>query len=452
MINRINLHAEQAAVGAVIVNSETLDDVLDIASIDDFTSPQHQRILRKAQELREKVGSADELSICMGLADGFPDDVAYAVELAQNTSSSANHKAYATVVRDRAQFRAIDSAIGEAGEAVGMAETPQEAAEAAQAKITAIDLAKGDCAIQSAKQAAKEMIKNLEDRFESRNSGKLGGLATGFKDVDDRLDGLRAGALIVVAGRPAMGKSVYGVQVAQNAAIVEGKNVLFFSLEMPSCEVIERMAASVGRIPYSKIRDASLFENYTPNLQAAVGKINNSKLKIIDTPSIHINQIKAYSRKVHRKSPVDLIVIDHISIAVGDGHSREREMASITGGLKALSKELKCPVMALCQLNRSVEQTPDKKPMMQHLRDSGSIEQDADIIQFLFREEYYFPDTDNKGILQVNTAKFRGGEGGVDYLHADFAHMSIGNLDNYRPQDVDQSGSYNPKGGFNIAG
>ena len=452
MINRISLEAEQAAVGAVIINSEILDELLEIASIDDFTSPIHQRILRAAQKLRERFGTADDTAICMALADDNQEDVGYAIELANSTGSSANYKSYSRVVRDRAQFRSIDSAIVEAGQLVTDAETPADAAEAAQSKITGIDLAKGDCAIQSAAQAAKEMIKNLEDRFQSRNSGELGGLATGFNDVDSRLDGLRAGALIVVAGRPAMGKSVYGVKVAENAAITHGKNVLFFSLEMPSCEVIERMAASVGRIPYSKIRDASCFEDYSQNLIAAIGRIKNSTLKIIDTPSIHINQIKAYSRKVHRKQPIDLIVVDHISIAAGDGHSREREMASITGGLKALAKELKCPVVALCQLNRSVEQKPDRKPEMQHLRDSGSIEQDADIIQFLFREEYYFPDTDNKGILEVITAKFRGGESGTDYLHADFAHMSIGNLDNYRPEDVSQTGSYNPKAGFNIGG
>jgi replicative DNA helicase len=452
MINRISLEAEQAAIGAVIVNSEILDEMLEITSIEDFTSPIHQRILRATLELRERFGTADDTAICMALADGGQEDVIYAVEMAQNTVSSSNYKSYAKIVRERAQFRAIDSAVMEAGQLVSAAKTPQDASDQAQSKISGLDLAKGDCAIQSAAQAAKEMIKNLEARFQSRNSGELGGLATGFKDVDERLDGLRAGALIVVAGRPAMGKSVYGVQVAQSAAINNDKNVLFFSLEMPSCEVVERMAASIGRIPYSMIRDASCFQDYDQNLIAAVGRINRSKLKIIDTPSIHINQIKAYSRKVHRKDPIDLIVVDHISIATGDGHSREREMASITGGLKALAKELKCPVVALCQLNRSVEQKPDRKPEMQHLRDSGSIEQDADIIQFLFREEYYFPDTDNKGILQVNTAKFRGGEGGIDYLHADFAHMSIGNLDNYRPQDVDQTGSFNPKGGFNIGG
>ncbi len=346
MISRISIEAEQAAVGAVLINSEVLDDILDIAGIDDFTSGVHQRILRKAQELRNGTGTADTTTICVELSEN-PDDVNYAVDIASNTPSTANHKTYARIVREKAKLRAVDSAIIEAGDAANTSETAQEAAEAAQSKLSNLDLSKGEDAVQSAAQAAKSMILLLQERYEAKKRGCLGGLSTGLTDIDNRLDGLRDGALIVAAGRPGMGKSVYGGKLAETAAIRDGKHVLFFSLEMPSEEVIERMAASVGRIPYSQIRDSSCLDNYNQHLTVAIGKIKDSNLKIIDTPSIHINQIKSYTRKVNRKQHVDLVVVDHISIASGDGNNREREMASITGGLKALAKEIKCPVVAL---------------------------------------------------------------------------------------------------------
>lgn len=443
MIDRVSLSAEQAAVGAVILNSELFDDVIEIAEISDFTSPAHREILKKVAELREKFGAADSATVCVELGD--PDQIAYAAELAANTPTTANAKAYATIVKERSQFRAVDSAVREAADGVNAAETPQEAAEAAQSRISALDLSKGEDAIQTASQAAKEMVKNLEERFQAKSRGELGGLSTGLKDIDKRLDGLRPGNFIVVAGRPGMGKSVYGISLSQAASMSQGKNVLFFSLEMPSSEVIERMVSSVGKIPYSKIRDASCFDDYNQELVSAVGKVKNASIKIIETPSIHINQIKSYSRKVHRKEPVGLVVVDHISIASGDGPNREREMASITGGLKALAKELKCPVVGLCQLNRSVESEPDKKPQMKHLRDSGSIEQDADVIQLLWREEYYDPETNNKGVLEVNTAKFRGGILGRDYVAAQFHQMTVADLFEFTPEAVSATGSYKPK-------
>jgi replicative DNA helicase len=427
--NLFSLEAEQYTIGALLVNPSVIDDVFEIVSEGDFYSAQHQRIFREIAKQKSETNFINANTVCIALGETNSDDMVYAVEIFNNAASDANAKVYARIVKDKSKMRVLQSALTESLQNLEKSISADDAIEFAQEKIVSLESKQFEIEIQESNAVLKNMLANLDTRFREKQSGKLGGLSTGLESLDKRFNGLRNGHLIVLAARPSMGKSALAMQIAQHVALSEKKGVLVFSLEMPTEELYERMTATQGGINYGKIRNGDFYEEDWNKLAAAIAKLKDSNIRVVDAPGLHINQIKAYSRKANRKNKLGLIVVDHINIMRGDGQSREREVATISGGLKALAKELDCPVLALCQLNRTVESNAEKRPQMSHLRESGAIEQDADIVSFLYRDDYYNENSNDKGVVEIITRKFRGGEAGTDYLKNELQFMRMVDMD-----------------------
>jgi replicative DNA helicase len=427
-----SIEAEQSVIGGIFIDPRSLDDVLEIINSGDFYRKDHAIIFSAFELFNSSSAVIDVISIADFLNSRGELErvggVGYLVDIANNTPSSANVKTYSRIIKEKSKLRNLQDALKDSLEFADKTLSSDEATDYAQSRIVQLENKNYEAEIVESNTILKSMIQNLDKRFHEKQAGVLCGLSTGLRDLDARFNGLRNGHLIVLAARPSMGKSALAMQIAQDAAIRQKKNVLIFSLEMPSEELYERMASTQGNIPYSRIRNGDLLEDDWTKLSSAVSKLKDSSIKTVDAPSLHINQMKAYARKANRSAKLGLIVVDHINIARGDGSQREREVATISGGLKALAKELDCPVLALCQLNRTVESNVEKRPHMSHLRESGAIEQDADIVAFLYRDDYYNENTNHKGVVEVITRKFRGGEVGTDYLKNELHVMKMSNL------------------------
>lgn len=438
-VNLFSIEAEQEIIGAVLSNPASLDDALEIVNVSDFYHVQHQRIMSELIRQKDSGEPVEAAQIAIALMDSsYPDDGHRAIELAANSTGYTNVKSYALIVSERAKLRRLREALIDSVDNITPDKSISDVIDFAQSRLIELDSKKFNDEIQHSDDVLKNMLKTIDQRFRDKQSGKLGGLSTGLKALDERFNGLRPGHLIVLAARPSMGKSALAMQFAQHAALIEKKGVLVFSLEMPTEELFERMTSTQGNLPYKRIRDGDLLEEDWTKLAAAVSKLKGSNIRVVDAPSLHINQIRAYARKAHRKGVLGLIVVDHINIAKGNGNGREQEVASVSGGLKALAKEIGCPVLALCQLNRDVESKEDKRPLMSHLRESGAIEQDADIVTFIYRDDYYNENSQNKGVVELITRKFRGGQNGTDYIINKldvmrFENMSENYVTSYEP-------------------
>jgi replicative DNA helicase len=421
-----SLEAEQSVLGSILIDNSVIDQLLDKVSAEDFFNDGHRFLfeamtnLSNTNQLIDPISLGDEIQKL-----GGNYNLHYAMELSQQTPSSANASTYASIVRDKAKRRNLANLLSECKSFVESdREMPiNEIAATVAAQIGAVELS-GAEGIRN----TKEVLKSLTDAWRRRMDAKGGidGLATGLSALDDRFLGWKAGNLIVAAGRPSMGKSVLGMQIAYHNAIKSNKRSLVFSLEMTAEELIERATASTGSIHLDVFRkgDAEKWGEHSSSIQMAIKTVAECPVLIDDTAGLHINQICARARAENRKHKLDLVVVDHIHIVNATAQSREREMASITGSLKALAKELGCPVLAIAQLNRGVEQRPDKRPTMSDLRDSGSIEQDADAVLLLYRDDYYYKEQSmNPGVIEIITGKHRGGETGTDYCSAQL-HMS----------------------------
>jgi len=282
--------------------------------------------------------------------------------------------------------------------------------------------------------------------FLSKNQGKITGLETGYTDLDKHLSGLQKTDLIIVAGRPGMGKTVCAMNMAEQAAI-SGKNVLVFSLEMSADQLLSRSACSVGRISNTRMRNGALVDEDWPRLTMTIAKIKDKSFTIDDRPVLTSEQAVSRARKIVRQTgkPLDLIVVDYIQLMADKGEELAR-ITNITRNLKLLAKTMDCPVVALSQLNRDCEKRPNKRPLLSDLRSSGSIEQDADIILFVYRDEKYNPDGDLKGIAELIIAKFRNGEEKTIHMASQLEYCRFENLSNYIPPSRPVS---KKKGGFN---
>lgn len=425
-----SLEAEQSVIGACLLDPEAVGRALEVVAAEDFLEPRHATLFAAMTSLQAKNQVVDVVSVGEEVEkSGQKYDMAYAMEVAGQTPGSANVGVYARIVKDKAKRRNLNELLEHFGQVVRADSKVTFEAMTAQLaeQIGALQVVGGD-GTRPLNEIIKSMIVEWQRRAES--DGGMDGLATGLEKLDERFLGLKAGNLVVVAGRPSMGKSVLAFQIALHNAANNNLRCMVFSLEMSGEELVERGVASVGRINANKLRvgTSSWEDEDHGKVTFATNKVKTSALIIDDTPGLHVNQICARARAEHRRSPLSLVVVDHINIAKGDGQSREREIAHITGSLKGLAKELRCPVIAVTQLNRKVEERPNKRPMMSDLRDSGAIEQDADIITLLYRDEYYNEDSVSKGVIEIITGKFRGGEVGTDYCASVLAQCRIDNL------------------------
>jgi len=412
-----SLEAEQSVLGAIMLEAQAWDRVCDRVSETDFYQREHQIVFRTLSELVAQDKPLDVVTVAEGLK--LRDQLesaggeAYLFELANNTPGATNVTAYADIVRERSVLRQL---IGVANEIAEQAYHPKgmdsvQILDDAEKRVFAI-------AEQGVKVGGPVNIKNILARTVDRidtmyhTQGAITGLATGFSDLDDMTSGLQPADLVIVAGRPSMGKTVLAINIAENAALECGKPVLIFSLEMPSEAIAMRMLSSLGRINQHNLRTGQLTDEDWNRITSSISMLSKAPIFIDDAPALSPAEVRARARRVAKdQGQLGLIVVDYLQLMQVPGASDNRtlEVSEISRSLKALAKELNVPVLALSQLNRSLEQRADKRPVMSDLRESGSIEQDADLIAFIYRDEVYHEDSPNKGTAEIIIAKQRNG-------------------------------------------
>ncbi|MGZ5095314.1 MAG: replicative DNA helicase [Burkholderiales bacterium] len=417
-----SIEAEQSVLGGLLLDNAAWDRIADIISEADFYRSDHRAIFRHIAKLIEENKPADALTVAENLdRSGKLNDVggqAYIGSLALNTPSAANIRRYAEIVRERSIMRNL-AAIGT--EIADSAYTPsgKDASlliDEAEAKIFQIAEARSKARQGFIKidPLLTETVERIDMLYSRENKSEVIGVSTGFVDLDRMTSGLQPGELIIVAGRPSMGKTTLVMNMAEHVTLAEKKSVAVFSMEMSGPQLAMRMIGSVGRVDQHELRTGTFKEDDWSKLVDAVGKLNEAQMYIDDTAGLNVLEVRSRARRLHRQcGGLAMVVIDYLQLMSGTGHggqeNRATEIAEISRSLKSLAKELKVPVIALSQLNRSVDARQDKRPMMSDLRESGAIEQDADLILFIYRDEVYNPDSPRKGISEIIIAKQRNG-------------------------------------------
>jgi replicative DNA helicase len=413
-----SVEAEQAVLGGLMLDNNAWERVLDQVSDGDFYRHDHRLIFRAIHKLAERNHPFDVVTLAEQIdKEGQLSQIgglAYLGELAKNTPSVANIKAYAGIIRERATLRQL---IGVSNSIADSAYAPQgrsgdEILDEAERLVFQIAEARPKT---GGPVALNEILSKAIDRIDSlfNSDNAITGISTGFPDLDEKTSGLQPSDLIIVAGRPSMGKTTFAMNLVENAVLRSDKAVLVYSLEMPADSLVMRMLSSLGRIDQTKVRTGRLDDDDWPRLTSAVNLLNERKLFIDDTAGISPAEMRARTRRLVREhGEVGLIMVDYLQLMqVGGngGENRTNEISEISRSLKGLAKEFNCPVVALSQLNRSLEQRPNKRPVNSDLRESGAIEQDADVIMFVYRDEVYNPETEYKGVAEIIIGKQRNG-------------------------------------------
>ncbi|HET8763984.1 MAG TPA: replicative DNA helicase [Rhodanobacter sp.] len=413
-----SIDAEQAVLGGLMLAPDALDRVADRLAEDDFYRRDHRLIWRAINELANKGMPCDAVTLgdwfeANGLAEMI-GGASYLIELANGTPSAANIAAYAEIVREKSVLRQLidaGTAITEDGYRPE-GKSVQEVMENAEQRVFHIAEtgARGKKDSVTMRDAVKDAFRLLTERYENR--GQLTGITSGFTDLDNLTSGLQPSDLIIVAARPSMGKTAFALNVAESAALRAKKAVAVFSMEMSASQLAFRLISSVGRIHQQSLRNGDLAEEDWPRVSNAIAILSEAKIFIDDTPGLSPVELRSRARRLHREyGGLGLIVIDYLQLmqVPGNKENRATEISEISRSLKGLAKELNVPVIALSQLNRSLEQRADKRPMMSDLRESGAIEQDADVIMFIYRDEYYNKESADKGLAEIIVGKQRNG-------------------------------------------
>jgi len=416
-----SLDAEQAVLGGLMLNETALDAVIQKLEEKDFYSKEHQLIFRAICDLGNKQNPYDAVTLGEwfeqnGIAEivGGTD---YIIRLANNTPSAANIMAYVDIVRDKSLLRQLlDASTKIAGEAFAPeGRSAHEIIDVAEQAVFAIAErgARGKRQVIPIRESVKDAFENLRRRYD--NPGALLGISTGFTDLDEMLSGLQSGDLIILAARPSMGKTALALGFAEQASLREKKAIAIFSMEMSHTQVTDRMACSFGHVDSQRLRSGALLDEEWPRISNAYATLSGSKIFIDDTPALTPVELRARARRLKREHDIKLIVIDYLQLmsVAGSSENRATEVGEISRSLKALARELGVPILALSQLNRAVEQRTDKRPVMADLRESGAIEQDADVIMFIYRDEYYNDESPDKGTAEIIIGKQRNGPTGT---------------------------------------
>jgi replicative DNA helicase len=413
-----SIQGEQSVLGGLMLDNATWDQIADMLVKDDFYRKEHRLIFGAIASLAEQTQPFDVVTLAETLErNGDLDDAGglpYLVTLAEETPSAANIKSYAGIVREYSVMRQLISVGTQISDSAfhPQGRDSAELLDHAESKVFAIaeQRSKGGGGFSSIKSLLTKAVDRIETLFQQDEP--LTGLSTGFNDFDEMTSGLQPADLIIVAGRPSMGKTSFAMNIAEHVAIKSGKGVAVFSMEMPGDALAMRMMSSLGRIDQLRVRTGKLEDDEWPRLSSAVSILAETQLFIDDTPAMSPTEVRARARRLKRENKdLGLIVLDYLQLmqAPGVGDNRTAEISAISRSLKALAKELNVPVMALSQLNRSLEQRTNKRPIMSDLRESGAIEQDADLIVFIYRDEVYNEDSTDKGTAEIIIGKQRNG-------------------------------------------
>ncbi|MCC8799112.1 replicative DNA helicase [Xanthomonas euvesicatoria] len=415
-----SIEAEQSVLGGLMLASETLDIVKDILVEEDFYRRDHRLIYKSICELDEKGQPFDAVTMGTWFEEQgqleLVGDGAYLIELASTTPSAANIAAYAKIVRDRARLREL---IEQGTEIVNDGfhpegrETDEIIAEAEQRIFSVAEGGRIRHTYMDVTTGLKRVVGTLQERYE--NDSSIIGIPTGLPEFDEMTAGLQDTDLIIVAARPAMGKSTLAQGFAESATSRAKKAVAIFSMEMSADQWFLRMVAAESRVDGQRLKTGKLEDEDWSKVTAAIKKLQGLKLFVDDTPALSPDLLRSKARRLKREQDIGLIVVDYLQLMMlpGSKENRATVVADISRSLKALAKELRVPVVALSQLNRSLETRADKRPLMADLRESGAIEQDADVIVFIYRDEYYNKDSTEKGIAELIIGKQRSGPTGT---------------------------------------
>lgn len=415
-----SLEAEQAVLGGLLLENLVWEQLSDVVSEGDFYFSDHRHIFRVISLLAERGHPFDVVTVrdqlvLEGLVESSPD-LDYITELAKSTWSSANAKTYASVIRERAKLREI-IATCEDIQAHALHPEGRSASDLIEDAERKILLVAGKQPKEGGPVGVNELLVKSREKIESRAKGQVAGLRTGFDDLDKIVDSLQPADLVIVAGRPSMGKTTFAMNIVENAVLKTDKVVIVYSLEMPGTSLINRMIASVGGIDLTKVNNGQLHDTDWPKLVKAADLLNQpNRFFIDDSSGVSPSEMRAETRRIFRAhGEIGLIMVDYLQlmrIPGSSGKNRTNDISEISRSLKALAKEFGCPVVALSQLNRSLESRPDKRPLNSDLRESGAIEQDADVIMFVYRDEAYYPDSKYKGTAEIIIGKQREGATG----------------------------------------
>lgn len=412
-----SIEAEQAVLGGLMLDNAAWDQVADRVAEPDFYRNEHRRIFAAIAALAERSDPFDAVTVSEWLErNGALDAVgglSYLATLAKDTPSAANIRAYADIVRERAMLRQLISIGGEIADSAFRPEgrSAGELVEAAEKSV--FEIAERGSRGRKIFEPLKDLLARAVDRIDElfHSDTHITGVPTGFSRFDDLTSGLQKGDLVIIAGRPSMGKTSFAMNIAEHAAIKEKIPTAVFSMEMPGEQLALRLISNLGRVNQSKIRNGRFADDDWPRISSAVTILSEAPMFIDDSAGLTPTELRARARRLKREHGLGLVVVDYLQLmqVPGTKENRATEISEISRGLKALAKELEVPVIALSQLNRSVEQRTDKRPVMSDLRESGAIEQDADVIAFIYREEVYDKDTRRKGIADIIIAKQRNG-------------------------------------------
>ena len=416
-----SVEAEQSVLGGLLLDNSAFDRIGDVITEADFYRSDHRRIFRHIMKLLERGRPADVVTVDESIKGSEDRDetggLAYLGALAQSTPSAHNIRRYAEIVRERAVMRRLvqvgteiaDTALNPMGREVG------QLLDEAESKVLQIAEAgsRGREGFVQIQPLLTQVMERIDTLYHQENPSDVTGVTTGYRDLDERTSGMQEGDLIIVAGRPSMGKTAFALNIAEHVAVDNRLPVAVFSMEMSGTQLAMRLLGSVGRLDQHKMRTGRLTDDDWNKLTNADGKLHDAPMHIDETQALNSLEVSARARRLHRQyGKLGLVVIDYLQLMQGSGSSTENratEISEISRSMKALAKELRVPVVALSQLNRSLELRPNKRPIMSDLRESGAIEQDADLILFIYRDEVYNPETADKGKAEIIIAKQRNG-------------------------------------------
>jgi len=417
-----SVEAEQSVLGGILLDASAWDKIVDLISERDFYRFEHRLIYRHIAHLTDRAKPVDVITVAESLEGNAELDkaggLAYLGSLAQNVPSAANIRRYAEIVRERAIMRKLaevgsdiaTSAYNPAGR------DADQLLDEAESRVFEIAEAgeRGRQGFVPIPPLLTKVVERIETLYGRDNASDVTGIATGFTDLDSMTSGMQPGELIIVAGRPSMGKTAFAINIAEHVALEGAKPVAIFSMEMGGTQLAMRMIGSVGLLNQHTLRTGKLEEDDWSRMTHALGRLNDAPIFIDETAALNALELRSRARRLHRQNDgLGLIVVDYLQLMSASSgkasENRATEISEISRSLKALAKELQVPVMALSQLNRSLEQRPNKRPMMSDLRESGAIEQDADLILFIYRDEVYNPDSPDKGKAEIIIGKQRNG-------------------------------------------
>ena len=431
-------------LGGLLLDNSAWDRIADVLIEEDFYRHDHRLIWHHIARLIGLARPADVITVNESLVSaGKAEDaggLAYLNALAHNTPSAANIRRYGEIVRERAMLRKLVSIADEISSAAmnPQGKEARQLLDEAESKVFQIAQGGGAAGFQEIQPLLTQVVERIDELYHREGSSDVTGVPTGFTDLDKMTSGMQGGDLIIVAGRPSMGKTSFSMNIGEHVAIEQGLPVAVFSMEMGAVQLAMRMLGSVGLLDQHRMRTGKLIAEDWPRVTHAVQLMQDAQVYIDESPALSPMEVRAARRLARQCGQLGLIIIDYLQLMSGNGSGENRatEVSEISRSLKGLAKELNCPLIALSQLNRSLEQRPNKRPVMSDLRESGAIEQDADVILFIYRDEVYNPDSPDKGTAEIIIGKQRNGPIGTVRLTFQGSSTRFLNFSGAQPKDM----------------